>query len=206
MTFSASETIGLMQFIRKIGLVYQKYIHVRLSDLKINHTHGPVKHGSSNARWTMMIIIDQKHRVGKIVLSAKKSRGVHRHRNWLLDGSGWLSVLLMHKLNNGEHRDLTFNHPDCSNNPSWYAHRVVTWNRNENGYRAMRRAFEHACKKTGIRWAKCLHFRRQGTEDSQTNGAGDEEVTKMTGHGQNAFYKNYYTRIHIENVACKYYL
>ena len=48
----------------------------------------------------MLIIIDQKHRVGKIALSAKKCRGMHRHRNWLLDGSGWLSVLLTHELNN----------------------------------------------------------------------------------------------------------
>ena len=38
-----------------------------------------------------------------------------------------------------------------------------------------------------------MHFRRQGTEDSQINGAGDEEVAKMTGHGQNAFYKNHST-------------
>ena len=75
--------------------------YTRLCDLRINLTHGPRKHGSSTIRWPMMTIIDQKHRTGKVALSAKKSRGMHRHRNWLLDGSGWLSCLITHKLNNG---------------------------------------------------------------------------------------------------------
>ena len=90
----------------------------RLCDLRINFTHGPLKHGSSTLRWPTMTIIDQKHRTGKIALSAKKSRAMHRHRDWLLDGSDWLSCSLTHKLNNGEHLDLSFNHPDSAKNPS----------------------------------------------------------------------------------------
>ena len=38
-----------------------------------------------------------------------------------------------------------------------------------------------------------MHFRRQGTEDAQTKGCGDEDATKLTGHGQNLFQKSYST-------------
>ena len=91
---------------------------MRLCDLRINVTHSPLKHGSSEARWPMMTAIDQTHRSGKVDLSAKKSRDMHLNRNWLLDGSMWLSFLVVHQLNDGEHKDLTFDHPDSLNNPS----------------------------------------------------------------------------------------
>ena len=78
---------------------------------------------------------------------------------------------------------MTFDHPDSSHNPSWHAHNVVAWKREDNGYRAMRWVFETTCKKTGTSWAKCLYFRRKGTEDDQINGCGNDEVTKLTGHG-----------------------
>ena len=57
----------------------------------------------------------------------------------------------------------------------------------------MRKVHETTCKNSGISWTKCLHFRRQGTKGAQTKGGGDEDVTKLSVHGQNVFQKCYST-------------
>ena len=71
-------------------------------DLRINNTHGPLKECSSDARWPILTMIDQKHRSGKVALTTKTSRGMCRHRNWLLDSSGWIACLARRKLNDGD--------------------------------------------------------------------------------------------------------
>ena len=50
------------------------------------------------------------------MLTAKKSRGICLHQNWLLDCSGWIAYSVTHKLNDGEFENLTFYRQDDTKN------------------------------------------------------------------------------------------
>ena len=61
-----------------------------------------------------------------------------RHQNRLLDGSSLIACSVTHELNDGEFKNLTFDHQDDTKNPSWHNHSLVTWSKDDKGYEAMR--------------------------------------------------------------------
>ena len=126
----------------------------RLCDLMINKTHGPVKPGSEGGRQSILTLLDQKSREGNVTLTAKKSKGMQRHRDWFLDGSGWFTCLLIHKSNNGGREKMTFHRDGTNKTPDLYEFPIVSWVKSDNGYEAMRKVNQRAHKMTRTKWSK----------------------------------------------------
>ena len=78
-----------------------------------------------------------------------KTKGIHCHSNWSLDGSSCIGFLLMQILNDGHFNNLTLNHPDCAKNPIWYAFILLAWSKYESEYEAMHRVYQRAHEITG---------------------------------------------------------
>ena len=52
-----------------------------------------------------------------------------------------------------------FSHDNDKELPVWHQYEVVSWREHNN----MRDAFKRTCEITNATWAKCTHFRKQGT-------------------------------------------
>ena len=71
------------------------------------------------------------------------------HRNWLLNGSGWIAFSVVCKFNDEEFKNLTFDHPDGTKIPIWCNCSLVTWSKDDKGYEAMRQVHERAHEMIG---------------------------------------------------------
>ena len=150
-------------------------------------THGPEMH-EDDSRYPMMGFIEQDYRKGKVINTKKKVRGMWRHKDWLLCGTGWTACSLIMSLSS-DNMTCDFSHDDDSKNPVWYKHKVVSW----NSYSNMGDAHRRMHKITDITWGKCTHFRKQAVEDAQLKGCVPDEVTQQTGHVKSDFFNAYCT-------------
>ena len=95
----------------------------------------------------------------------------------------------MHKLNDGDFMNITFDYIDDTKNTCWCAYSLVTWSKDDSVYEGTHIACQRAYEMTGMIRSKYLHFQRQGTEDSKINSGDNGNTTKITGYGQNMFKK-----------------
>jgi Centromere DNA-binding protein complex CBF3 subunit, domain 2 len=149
-------------------------LKLRLCDLNIDYTHGPVESGP-NAPMLSMILQKMAH---KDRSSRIRVCGMWRSRDYLRCATGMLAFNTFFTYYNDTSLHF-FRSATPNAKPDWQLRKILTGWSNRN---AVASAYDAIYKALGLSWYKCTHLRTMGIEHASVAGLNNDELGTLSKH------------------------